>query len=53
METLLFVIEITAILVFAYSGMIHARKSSFDYVGILTVRFGVGVRRHSARRSAR
>ncbi len=31
------VIEITAILVFAYSGMIHARKSGFDYVGVLTI----------------
>lgn len=31
------VIEITAILVFAYSGMIYARKSGFDYVGVLTV----------------
>ena len=37
METLLSVIEITAILVFAYSGMIHARKSGFDYVGVLTI----------------
>ncbi|MDQ3750037.1 MAG: trimeric intracellular cation channel family protein [Acidobacteriota bacterium] len=37
METLLSVIEITAILVFAYSGIIHARKSGFDYVGVLTV----------------
>jgi uncharacterized membrane protein YeiH len=37
METLLSVIEVTAILVFAYSGMIHARKSGFDYVGILTI----------------
>lgn len=37
METLLSAIEITAILVFAYSGMIHARRSGFDYVGVLTV----------------
>jgi uncharacterized membrane protein YeiH len=37
METLLSVIEVTAILVFAYSGMIHARKSGFDYVGVLTI----------------
>jgi uncharacterized membrane protein YeiH len=37
MRTTLSVIEITAILVFAYSGMIHARKSGFDYVGVLTV----------------
>lgn len=34
---MLFVIEITAILVFAYSGMVHARKSGFDYVGVLTI----------------
>jgi len=37
METMLFFIEITAILVFAYSGMVHARKSGFDYVGVLTI----------------
>ena len=37
METTLSVIEITAILVFAYSGMIHARKSGFDYIGVLTI----------------
>jgi uncharacterized membrane protein YeiH len=37
METLLSVIEVIAILVFAYSGMIHARRSGFDYVGILTI----------------
>jgi uncharacterized membrane protein YeiH len=37
MEILLSLIEITAILVFAYSGMIHARKSGFDYVGVLTI----------------
>ena len=37
METLLSVIEVTAILVFAYSGMIHARRSGFDYVGVLTI----------------
>ncbi|MEM9217109.1 MAG: trimeric intracellular cation channel family protein [Cyanobacteria bacterium P01_F01_bin.150] len=34
---MLFVIEIAAILVFAYSGMIHARKSGFDYVGVLII----------------
>lgn len=34
---MLFFIEITAILVFAYSGMVHARKSGFDYVGVLTI----------------
>src|SRR3712207_257573 len=37
MGTMLSVIEITAILVFAYSGMTHARKSGFDYVGVLTI----------------
>jgi len=37
MEALLSVIEITAVLVFAYSGMIHARKSGYDYVGVLTI----------------
>jgi len=37
MKTTLSVIEIAAILVFAYSGMIHARKSGFDYVGVLTI----------------
>jgi uncharacterized membrane protein YeiH len=37
METLLTVIEITSILVFAYSGIVHARKSGFDYVGVLTI----------------
>ncbi|MDQ1591411.1 MAG: hypothetical protein QOG71_2038 [Pyrinomonadaceae bacterium] len=37
MEALLSVIEITAILAFAYSGMIHARKSGYDYVGVLTI----------------
>src|SRR5215510_10960387 len=37
MKTTLSVIEISAILVFAYSGMIHARKSGFDYIGVLTI----------------
>jgi uncharacterized membrane protein YeiH len=37
METLLYVIEVTAILVFAYSGLVHARRSGFDLVGILTI----------------
>ena len=37
METVFSAIEISAILVFAYSGMIHARKSGFDYVGVLTI----------------
>jgi uncharacterized membrane protein YeiH len=39
METLLYVIEVTAILVFAYSGLIHARRSGFDLVGVLTIGF--------------
>lgn len=39
METLLYVIEVTAILVFAYSGLIHARQSGFDLVGMLTIGF--------------
>jgi uncharacterized membrane protein YeiH len=37
MKTALYVIEIAAILVFAYSGMIQARKSGFDYIGVLTI----------------
>src|ERR1044072_9945638 len=37
METLLSIIEIVAILVFAYSGIIHARRTGFDYVGVLTI----------------
>jgi len=37
METLLYAIEVTAILVFAYSGLVHARRSGFDLVGILTI----------------
>lgn len=37
METLLYIIEVTAILVFAYSGLVHARRSGFDLVGVLTV----------------
>lgn len=39
METLLYIIEAAAILVFAYSGLIHARRSGFDLVGILTIGF--------------
>ena len=39
METLLYVIEVTAILVFAYSGLVHARQSGFDLVGVLTIGF--------------
>ena len=37
MQAALYVIEITAVLVFAYSGMMHARKSGFDYIGVLTI----------------
>lgn len=39
MKTALYVIEIAAILVFAYSGMIQARRSGFDYIGVLTIAF--------------
>ena len=37
METLILVIEITAILVFAYSGVIQAHRNGFDFVGVLTI----------------
>ena len=37
MKTTLSIIEITAILVYAYSGMMYARKSGFDYIGVLTI----------------
>jgi uncharacterized membrane protein YeiH len=37
METLLYIIEVTAILVFAYSGLVNARRSGFDLVGVLTI----------------
>jgi uncharacterized membrane protein YeiH len=37
METVFYVIEVTAILVFAYSGIVHARRSGFDLVGMLTI----------------
>ena len=39
MDTLLYIIEVTAILVFAYSGLVRARESGFDLVGVLTVGF--------------
>lgn len=39
MENLLYLIEVTAILVFAYSGLMRARQSGFDMVGVLTVGF--------------
>jgi uncharacterized membrane protein YeiH len=37
MESFLFIIEILAVLAFAYSGVIAARRSGFDFVGVLTV----------------
>jgi uncharacterized membrane protein YeiH len=37
MESFLHAIEVLAVLAFAYSGVIEARKSGFDYVGVLTV----------------
>jgi uncharacterized membrane protein YeiH len=37
METLILAIEITAILVFAYSGVIQAHRNGFDLVGVLTI----------------
>ena len=37
MESFLLVIEILAVLAFAYSGVIEARRNGFDYVGVLTV----------------
>jgi hypothetical protein len=39
METLLYLIEAAAILVFAYSGLVRARQSGFDLVGVLTIGF--------------
>ena len=39
METLLYVIEVAAILVFAYSGLVHARRAGFDLIGVLTIGF--------------
>jgi uncharacterized membrane protein YeiH len=39
MESLLLVIEILALLAFAYTGMVEARRTGFDYVGVLTVAF--------------
>jgi uncharacterized membrane protein YeiH len=39
MESFLFIIEILAVLAFAYSGVIQARRSGFDFVGVLTVAF--------------
>lgn len=37
MESVLFVIEVAAVLAFAYSGVIEARRSGFDYVGVFIV----------------
>lgn len=37
METLVLVIEIIAILVFAYSGVIEAYRHKFDFVGVFTI----------------
>jgi uncharacterized membrane protein YeiH len=37
METFLYGIEVTAILVFGYSGLVHARRAGFDLVGVLTI----------------
>src|SRR5690349_15054350 len=37
METVLYVIEVTAILAFGYSGLVHARRAGFDLVGVLTI----------------
>lgn len=39
MESFFLVIEILAVLAFAYSGVVEARRSGFDYVGVLTVAF--------------
>lgn len=39
MESFLIIIEILAVLAFAYSGVIAARRSGFDFVGVLTVAF--------------
>jgi Predicted membrane protein len=39
MESFLFIIEVLALLAFAYSGVVEARRSGFDYVGVLTVAF--------------
>jgi uncharacterized membrane protein YeiH len=37
METIFYVVEVSAILVFAYSGLAHARRNGFDLVGMLTI----------------
>jgi uncharacterized membrane protein YeiH len=37
MESFLFIIEILAVLAFAYEGVVVARRSGFDFVGVLTL----------------
>ena len=37
MESLIPIIEISAVLVFAYSGLVRARQHGFDLVGMLTI----------------
>ena len=39
MESFLAFIEILAVLAFAYAGVIEARRSEYDFVGVLTVAF--------------
>lgn len=39
MESFLLIIEILAVLAFAYSGVVAAQRSGFDFVGVLTVAF--------------
>ena len=39
MESFLFIIEVLAVLAFAYAGVVEARRSGFDYVGVFTVAF--------------
>ncbi|HEY8560821.1 MAG TPA: trimeric intracellular cation channel family protein [Pyrinomonadaceae bacterium] len=39
MASFLHIIEILAVLAFAYSGVVEARRSGFDYVGVFTVAF--------------
>ena len=37
MESFLLIIEILAVLAFAYEGVVEARRSGFDFVGVLTI----------------
>ena len=39
MECFLLIIEMLAVLAFAYTGFVEARRNGFDYVGVLTVAF--------------